>query len=191
MGEQGERRILHRGKKFDFELLTTPGRDGRLREREVVRHPGAVVVAPILNDGRVALIRNQRPAVGKTLWEAPAGTLEADEPIEQCARRELREETGYEAETMIWLGQFYTTPGMTDELMRAYAATGLRQVGMNLEDDEEIDVRIVSASEAIDMIDRGEMEDAKSMLALLLAQRRGLLPMDSAAGARQEGSAAH
>jgi ADP-ribose pyrophosphatase len=169
------RRTIHRGKKFDFEVVTVQWPGGRTLEREVVRHPGAVVIVPVLEDGRVVLIRNDRIAAEATLYEFPAGTLEPGEAPEACARRELIEETGYEAATMEPLGWFYTTPGLTDEKMHAFAATGLRQVGQDLEEDERITVEVVSAARAMEMLDKGELVDGKSMLALLLAQRRGLL----------------
>jgi ADP-ribose pyrophosphatase len=171
------RRLLHKGRKFDFELVESPGRDGRAVTREVVRHPGAVVVLPLLDppDGRVVLIRNERVAVGKLLYELPAGTLEKDEPPAACARRELIEETGYEAATMTLLGRFYTSPGMSDELMWAYLAVGLTHVGQQLEDGEEVTVWPVEVDKAMEMTDSGELMDAKSMLTLLMAARRGVV----------------
>jgi len=175
MGAQRERRLIHRGKKFDFESVRFVGRDGREIVREMVRHPGAVVVVPIFADGRVGLIRNRRFTVGRSLWELPAGTLEAGEPPAECARRELQEETGYDAGSIEPLGRFYTTPGMTDELMHAFAATSLTHVGRRLEEDEDIEVEPTPASEALALVDSGELMDAKSMLGLLLARRRGLL----------------
>jgi ADP-ribose pyrophosphatase len=170
-----ERTVLCRGSKFDFERLTFETDAGERVEREMVRHPGAVVVVPVLDDGRIVLIRNRRMVVGTTLWELPAGTLEADEDPARCAARELEEETGYRARTVDFLGSFYTTPGLTDELMRAYAARGLAPVGQALEPGEEIEVRPVPRDEAMRMLDDGDLMDAKSMLALLLAQRRELL----------------
>lgn len=170
-----ERTVLCRGAKFDFERLTFETDAGERIEREMVRHPGAVVVVPVLDDGRIVLIRNRRIVVGTTLWELPAGTLEAEEDPARCAARELEEETGYRARTVDFLGSFYTTPGLTDELMRAYAARGLSSVGQSLEPGEEIEVRPVPRDEAMRMLDEGDLMDAKSMLALLLAERRGLL----------------
>jgi len=170
-----ERTVLCRGSKFDFERLAFETDAGERIEREMVRHPGAVVVVPVLDDGRIVLIRNRRIVVGTTLWELPAGTLEADEDPARCAARELAEETGYRARTVDFLGSFYTTPGLTDELMRAWAARGLEPVGQALEPGEEIEVRPVPRDEAMRMLDDGDLMDAKSMLALLLADRRGLL----------------
>lgn len=148
--------------------------------REVIRHPGAVCIVPLLEgqagaEDRLVMIRNIRPAVEKAVIEFPAGTLEAGEPPEQCAARELIEETGYEATTIETIGTFYTTPGMTDELMHAYFARGLKHVGQKLEADEDITVMDVPVSEALAMMDRGELMDGKSMLSLLEAIRKGLV----------------
>lgn len=171
------RRTLHKGRKFDFEILTVLQR-GRETQRENVHHPGAVVVVPVLDDGRIVLIRNHRLSVGERLWECCAGTMEPPEPPELCAARELVEETGYRAATITPLGWFYTTPGLTDERMHAFVATGLAHVGQDLEDDESIAVEAVPADRVLEMIDSGELRDAKSMTALLLAQRRGYLPRE-------------
>lgn len=125
------------------------------------------------------MIHNRRPAIGpppgKQLWELPAGTLEPPEPPEQCAARELIEETGYRAATLRPLGRFYTTPGMTDELMWAFIATGLEQIGQALEADEDLTVEAMEPRRVLAMMDRGDLLDAKTMLSLLLAQRLGLL----------------
>lgn len=174
-----ERQLIHKGAKFDFERLLFSTPDGRTISREVVRHPGAVVVLPILHqdDGpRIVMIRNERLAVGKELWELPAGTLEPPEPPDRCAGRELEEETGFHAASISPLATFYTTPGMTNELMHAFLATDLSPVAQRLEEDERIRVVRVSPSEALDLLDRNELVDAKSMLTLLIAQRRHLLP---------------
>jgi ADP-ribose pyrophosphatase len=145
-------------------------------EREVVRHPGAVVIVPVRDDRQVVLIRNRRIALGgASLLECPAGTLEPGEDPSVCASRELVEETGYKAATVRPLGWFYTTPGLTDEKMYAFAATGLTAVGQDLEEDENIVVEVMPEREALQAITSGDLRDAKSMLALLLAERAGVL----------------
>jgi len=183
MCEPIERTVLCRGSKFDFERVVCEASDGSRVQREMVRHPGAVVIVPALDDGRIVFIRNRRVVVGRTLWELPAGTLEAGEDPQRCALRELREETGYRARMIEPLGSFYTTPGLTDELMRAYCAWGLEPVGQALDAGEEIEVRPVAQKEALTMLDDGTLMDAKSMLALLLAMRRGLLHPTGEGGA--------
>lgn len=169
------RRLIHHGVKFDLEMVEFVGEGGRVVVREVVRHPGAVVILPVLDDGKVVLIQNERAALGRAIFELPAGTLEPAEPPEKCAGRELLEETGYRAATIAHLGRFYTSPGMSDELMWAYLARGLHHVGQSLEEDERVTVHPVAAERAFEMIEHGELVDGKSMLTLLLARRKGLV----------------
>ncbi len=169
-----ERTVLCRGKKFDFASVRFRAPSGESVEKQYVAHPGAVVVVPVLEGGRVVLIRNFRGATGEWEWEFPAGTLDrAGEPPVECARRELVEETGYEAERMTFLGKYHTTPGLSDELMRAFVGEGLREVGQELEAGEMIDVAVKPVREAWEMVDRGELRDGKSITALFLASARG------------------
>lgn len=169
-----QRRTVHSGPKFDFDEVTLVGRSGKRVTRQMIRHPGAVVVVPVLGEA-VVMIRNHRFTLGREMWEFPAGTMEPPEPAEVCAVRELEEEAGYRAGKVEHLGTFFTTPGMTDEAMHAYVATGLTKTAQHLMEDEEIRVEVVPVVEAMKMIDRGDLVDAKSMLALLLAQRQGKL----------------
>lgn len=169
------RRLIHKGRKFDFEMLTIHRPDGSHLEREIVRHPGAVVVVPLTDDGLIVLIRNFRISLSEKIWECCAGTLESGEDPAICAGRELIEETGYRAASIESIGWFYTTPGMTDERMHAFIAKGLTHIGQDLEDDESIEVETFPVAKVFDMIDRGELRDAKSMTALLVAHRRGML----------------
>ncbi len=181
MSSEGEREVIWKGAKFSFERVTVRCNDGSLMKREIVRHPGAVCILPILvesermRDVKVVMIRQTRPALGRELWELPAGTIEVGEPPEACAPRELEEEAGYRAKTIERLGSFYTTPGMTDEVMHAFAARGLEHVGQDLEIYETIRPEVMSAAEVFELLDRGEFRDAKSMVTLHLAQRKGLL----------------
>lgn len=134
--------------------------------REVVVHPGAVVILPILVDGRVVMIRQHRHAVDCELWELPAGTREADESPLETARRELIEEIGYQLGMLEPLAEFYTSPGIITEKMHAFVATKLSHVGQRLEETESIDVEIVTMSEARDMLVRGEIHDCKTLAVL-------------------------
>ena len=151
------------------ETIRSPG--GRTKSREIVRHPGACVIVPLLDDGRVCLIRNWRVAVGKTLVELPAGTLEPPEPAEKTAERELIEETGYRAKRIQFLHAFYLSPGILDERMHLYLATGLTEGETAREEGEEIENWLVRLDEAVAMVFRGEIEDAKSIVGLLWAER--------------------
>jgi ADP-ribose pyrophosphatase len=166
----------------DSELLLTATRfrvvretettaDGRRRTREIVRHPGACVVVPLLDDGRVCLIRNWRVAVGQTLIELPAGTLEPPEPPHVTAERELIEETGYRPANIEFLHAFYLSPGILDERMHLYLATGLTAGETAREEGEQIENWLVPWAEAIAMIFRGEIQDAKTIVGLLWVDR--------------------
>jgi ADP-ribose pyrophosphatase len=178
-GWSSSRSTIFKGSKFSFEAVTLTGPGGRTLERQVVRHPGAVVILPILEEPgrqtRIVLIRNVRVALERELLELPAGTLEAGESPAHCAMRELSEETGYEAATLDPIGRFHTTPGLTDELMYAYAARGLSHVGQHLEADESITVCPLGVQEVLTLIDRGDLVDGKSVLSIFWAIRRGLL----------------
>lgn len=176
--------VIYEGRKFNLELLTLPGDDGT-REMAVVRHGGACAILPILTEATehdcatLVMIRNQRPAVGASLWEIPAGTIDPGEEPMACAGRELIEETGYEAATLEPAGRFYTTPGMTDEVMHVFIARGLTHVGQDLDDGEHIEVHEVRADEALAMIEDGRLMDAKSVIPILRAALAGLLGVDA------------
>lgn len=172
------RRLLHRGRKFDFELLSVQMPGGSRVEREIVRHGGSAVILPLLHTSSgtaVVFVRNHRFSIARPLLEIPAGTLEPGEDPAACAARELVEETGYRAEQVRPMLSFLPTPGMTDERMNLFVATGLSHVGQDLEEDESMSVEVVAAGLAIEMASDGRLEDGKSILALLLAQRLRLL----------------
>ncbi len=157
--------------KFRVVRETVTSAGGKPKTREIVRHPGACVIVPLLDDGRVCLIRNWRIAVNETLIELPAGTLEPPEPPEKTAERELIEETGYRAKSIEFLHAFYLSPGILDEKMYLYLATGLTAGETALEEGEEIENWLVPLEEAVEMVYRGEIKDAKTIVGLLWAQR--------------------
>lgn len=134
--------------------------------RDVIVHPGAVVILPVLDDGRIVLIRNQRLAVGRELLELPAGTREPGEPPQVTAARELREETGYEAEQLEPFASFFTSPGILTEIMQAFRACGLRHVGQDLEETEEIRVDIMDEDAVLKAVTSGEIADGKTLAVL-------------------------
>ena len=144
---------------------------GNTRTRDIVRHPGAVVIVPLLDDGRVCLIRQFRLSVKQTLIELPAGTLEPPEPPLACAQRELIEETGYRASRIEQVHAFYLSPGILDERMHLFLARGLTAGDPKREAGEEIDNWLVPLEEAVAMIFRGEIQDAKTIVGLLWAER--------------------
>ena len=145
---------------------------GRNVRREVVDHPGAVVVVPIDDQGRILWVRQHRYAVGRDLLELPAGTLEHGETPEATARRELPEETGFAAAQWQRLGGFFTAPGFCTEYIHAFLATALTPEYAQGDEDEEMEVVPLSLDESLARIDSGEVEDAKSIAAILYYIRR-------------------
>jgi ADP-ribose pyrophosphatase len=140
---------------------------GKTSTLEIVVHPGAVCVVPLLENGDVVLVRQYRHATGQVLLELCAGGLEPGEDPMEAAHRELEEETGYRAETLVERSRFWTTPGFTTEFMFVYEATGLARTQTNLDEDEIIDVETATQEECLRMIDDGRIQDAKSIIGLL------------------------
>lgn len=173
------RTTLAKGAKFDFVEASFQDSGGHELRRQYVQHPGAVTILPLLaspSGPQVVFVRNRRLALGKFILELPAGTRDkpGEEPIATAAR-ELLEETGYSAATLTPLLRFYTGPGLTDEFMHCFLATDLSHVGQQLEADEQMTVRPYPVSEALALIELGELVDAKSIATLLFAHHRGLL----------------
>ncbi len=173
--ELRERQTLYTGKRFTLEIHHLDrDTDGHRTKREVIVHPGSVVVLPLLDDGKtILLIRNYRYAVRKYLYELPAGTLEKGEDPINCAGRELQEEVGHLATRLKSIGSFYASPGITSEKMYAFLATGLKKTVQKLEEGEDIEVTPTTIDEALRMIDTGEIEDGKTIAALLMYLRMG------------------
>ncbi|QDV24363.1 ADP-ribose pyrophosphatase [Aureliella helgolandensis] len=161
-----ERQTLLTSDRFTVERVTQTLHDGRQVQKDVVLHPGAVVIIPVLDDGRVCLIRNYRIAVEQELLELPAGTLEPPEPPLEAARRELVEETGFRCQSLTLLCEFYMSPGILNERMYAYVATGLTPGAQALEIGEQIAIQPVELEELDGMLRDGQIQDSKSMSAL-------------------------
>lgn len=156
-----------KGARFTVRSLKVTGDNGKTVQRDVVIHPGAVVILPFLDDDTLILIRNQRFVVGKELWELPAGTLESGEAPIETAKRELIEETGYRAGKIAPLNGFFTTPGFCNEVMYAFVASDLKHVGQSLDDSEHIIVEKVNWNEALEMVRDGRIIDGKTMTTIL------------------------
>jgi len=173
--------VTHEGPIIRVERLEFAaglGADGRVRPamvRDVVRHPGAVTVIAVRDDGALVLVRNRRVAVDRWLIEFCAGKLERGEDPAMAAGRELEEETGYSAQHLVKLGAFFTTPGFSDEIMHVFLATQLRPVAQRLEPGEELEVVIMQQSELESAIASGAVSDGKTLGAYLLwtLQRSG------------------
>jgi len=165
-------RRVYDGKVLALDVDEVEEPEGVRVVREVVRQQGSVAALPVLDDGRVVLIRQYRYAVDERVWEVPAGRIDPGETPEAGARRELVEEVGYEAARMEPLCVFYTTPGFCDERMNLYRASGLRAVPARPEEDERIETGRFTLDEARAMIARGEIREGKTLVALLLERER-------------------
>jgi ADP-ribose pyrophosphatase len=152
------------------ERATLP--NGREVEIDVVHHPGAAAVVPFVSERELLLIRQYRHATGGTILEVPAGKLDGGEPPARCAARELEEEAGCRAGRLVELGWIWTTPGFTDERIHLFAAFDLEHVESRPEHDEWIEPVRVTLDHALELVWRGELNDAKSALAILHAARR-------------------
>ena len=157
--------------KIDRDRVRLP--NGRETVLEMVRHPGASAVVPFVTDDEILLIRQFRYATGGFILEVPAGTLDAGEAPEACARREVEEEVGHRTGRLRHLASIYTTPGFTDEVIHLYTAHDLTPVGQRLDDDEVLSVQRMTYASALERIDRGEIVDSKTICALLLARGIG------------------
>lgn len=152
---------------FSFKTDEVELSNGRITTRDIIDHPGAVAILPLLPDGRIALVKQYRYSVGKELLEVPAGTLEKGESPDICARRELREETGFTSGSIKRLFSFYVAPGYSNEKIHLFAASELKSGKKQAEEDESIKVEIYGYEELLKMIDENVIEDAKTIVAIL------------------------
>jgi ADP-ribose pyrophosphatase len=158
---------LYRGIIVNLHVDTIRLASGATAIREVVLHPGGVVALPVLDDGRFVLIRQFRYPLGKYILELPAGKLDSGQSALETIRRELEEEAGYRAADLRHEFSFYTTPGISNEMVHFFVARGLIPIAQNLEEGEHITVEIYSAAECLDKIRTGEITDAKTIIGLL------------------------
>jgi ADP-ribose pyrophosphatase len=164
----------YQGRVINLDVETVGFPDGSTGQLEMVRHPGASAVLPFLNDPRgphprVLLIRQFRHAADGFIWEIPAGRLDPGETPETCARRELAEETGRTAAGLEPLTTIFTTPGFTDERIHLFLATGLEEGDHRREGDEFLEVHELAWPDVLRMVGRGEILDAKTLVAILYA----------------------
>jgi 8-oxo-dGTP pyrophosphatase MutT (NUDIX family) len=165
------RTIVYHGKVFKLIRENVTLENGTTTDVEFIEHPGATAVIPFLDDNRIVLLKQYRHALKKHIWEIPAGTLDPQEEIISCARRELIEETGYSAGQWHKLGEITPVPGYSDERIHIFLATELQPADQNLDEDEVIQVQAVDFLKAIEMIGDGEIQDAKSIAGLFLASQ--------------------
>ena len=161
---------LLQGRAFKIRRDTLKTPDGRETKFEIVEHGGSVVIVPVDADGNLLFVRQYRHAAGMDMLELPAGTRDGDEPFEDCAAREIREETGMEAGKLIHVGSFYLAPGYSTEYMGVFFATDLKHNPLEADDDEFLSVEKIPVKDALAMAEKGEMPDANSLAALLMAR---------------------
>ena len=165
----GSKRI-YEGNIINVRVDTVRMPSGRDATREIVEHSHAVCIVPIDNDGNVVLVRQYRKPAEDALLEVPAGGVEDGEISEEAVLRELQEEIGYTADHLEHLSSFWVAPGWATEYMHAYLATGLRESRLDGDEDENIEVVRLRFDEAVSMLKTGEINDGKTIAALLLAQ---------------------
>ena len=166
---QPARRIVFRGLKIDLALQSVVLADGTIADREVVVHRGAVALVPMVDENHVCLVRNDRHAVGETLLEVPAGTIDEGETPDQTAQRELAEETGYRAGRITCIRDWFVSPGVMTERMFLYLCEDLQPGPTDYQPDERLQTVILPWDEALAMAHDGQIQDAKSILALLIS----------------------
>jgi ADP-ribose pyrophosphatase len=167
--EQLRSEIAYQGRAFTILRDTLRLPDGRLTILDIVDHVGSVVILPLDGDGNILFVRQYRHAARLDMLELPAGTLNPAEDALSCARRELREETGMAAGSLERIGGFYLAPGYSTEYMVVYLATSLHPDPLQPDADEFLSVEAFSPEDALAMCTRGEIQDAKTLAALLLA----------------------
>lgn len=156
---------IFKGKVIDLQVDTIQLPDGREATREIVRHPGAAAVLA-LHENKLIVVEQFRKPLGRTQIEIPAGKLDPNESPDVAAARELSEETGYVAQHVELLQKFYTSPGFADELLYLYFASEVTQGEQNLDEDEDVIVKLITMEEADQYILSGDISDAKTILAI-------------------------
>ncbi len=163
-----ESHIAWRGDFLSAEDLTVRLPNGRLGHRDILRHPGAVAVIALTDEGKIVLVHQYRCALEQVTVEIPAGKLEPGEDPAQAAARELMEETGYLAQRMAYLGPIAPAAGYSDELLHLYMAMGLTFVGASPDEDEFLNVDLIDLDEMVDMVLDGKVVDSKTVIGVLL-----------------------
>jgi len=162
-----DRTIVHQGKVFTLVRENVTLENGTTTDVEFIEHPGATAIIPFLDDSRILLLKQYRHALKKDIWEIPAGTLDPQEEIISCAKRELIEESGYSASGWHKLGEITPVPGYSNERIHIYLATKLQPAEQHLDADEVIQVQEVEFKDALEMIGKGIIQDAKSIFPLV------------------------
>jgi ADP-ribose pyrophosphatase len=165
-----ERVILHQGRVFRLVQETVALENGITVDLDIVRHPGAAAMVPLTQNKTLLLIRQYRHAMGGFIWEIPAGTLDPNETPLDCAKRELVEEIGYSGDIWHKLGEITPVPGYSDERIHIFCVTDLTPARQHLDRDEILHVHEVGFEDAVEMVQRGEIGDAKTIAALFMTR---------------------
>ncbi len=162
--------IIHKGHAITFRLDSLRAPNGLTVKYDIVEHHGSVILVPVDESGKIYFVRQYRHAAGQEMLELPAGTLEPGEAPEACAAREVREETGMEAANIQEIGSFYLAPGYSTEFMHVFLATGLTHNPLEADADEFLSLETLSLDKALQQAQSGQLPDAKTLAALLLAR---------------------
>src|SRR5512139_2709460 len=162
--------VLLQGRTFKVRRDTLKTPDGHETRLEIIEHGGSVVLVPVDDEGNILFVRQYRHATGRDILELPAGTRDEEEPYEDCAAREIREETGMEAGSLQKVGEFYLAPGYSSEFMAVFLATELKHNPLDPDDDEFLQVEKIPLKEVAALFEHGDVPDAKSLAAWLLAR---------------------
>lgn len=160
-------RIIHKANFMTYINVDVKLPNGKIGNRDIIKHPGACAIIPFLDNERIILVNQFRKALEKNILEIPAGKLDKKEEPLDCAIRELKEETGYTANEVTYLGTIATAPGFCDELIHLYKATGLCRGEKKLDEDEFTEINIFTIEEIKLMIKKGEIIDTKTISALM------------------------
>ncbi len=166
-----KREFVYTGRIINLRLDKVVLPDGRETLREIVEHPGAVAVVPVLSDGRVILVKQFRKPVEEVLLEIPAGKLEKGEDAESCVLRELEEETGFRAGEISKILEYFPSPGFSNECIHLFEAGELHEGKKNLQQDELIETVFLSVPEILKLIKSGEIKDSKTIIGMLIVVR--------------------
>ena len=161
---------IYEGKILNLKIETVELPDKKYSKREIIEHPNGVGIIPIINEKDLIMVKQYRKAVEKIMLEIPAGILEVNEEPRETALRELKEETGYEAEKLKYIMEFYTSPGYCDEKIYLFLATDLKEGEVMLDPEEFVEHEIYSIDELVKMVNRGEIVDSKTIIGINIAQ---------------------
>ncbi|HZK00319.1 MAG TPA: NUDIX hydrolase [Tissierellaceae bacterium] len=162
---------IYEGKILNIRVDTVELPDKKYSKREIVEHPGGVAIIAITDDNSLVLVKQFRKAVEDFTWEIPAGKLEVNEEPRETAIRELKEETGYQAEKLTYITEFYTSPGYCSEKIHLFLAEGLIEGESSPDSGEFLETSTIALNDLVKMLDRGEIVDSKTMIGIFMAKQ--------------------